>query len=411
MFLESLRKRNPELIRVAAKLHREKRISPNTYVLDLDAIRQNIRKIKEQAKKFNLRVYPMTKQIGRNPFVLKIIREEDLGPPVAVDWMGARQLSEQGIRIGHIGHLVQVPHTEVESILKLRPEVWTVFSLEKAKELSKVARYLGVRQKVLLRVAGEKDVFYPGQAGGILEKQVIETAKKICDLPNVELVGVTSFPCLLFDVDRKDVYTTPNLDTILKAAQELEDTLGIAITQINAPGTTSAVTMQILAKKGATHVEPGHGMSGSTPLHAFKELPEIPAIVYLTEISHIYTKQAYCYGGGLYVDPVIPQYPLAALVGATIDTLLEQRLNVELVPLGGIDYYGMIELNRHDNVKTGDTVIFGFRPQMFITRANIAAISGIQKKTPKIEGVFCQTWLQNGKLKNHSEFESSLRSI
>ena len=411
MFLESLRKRNPELIRVAAKLHREKRISPNTYVLDLDAIRQNIRKIKEQAKKFNLQVYPMTKQIGRNPFVLKIIKEENLGLPVAVDWMGAKQLSEQGIRIGHIGHLVQVPHTEVESILKLRPEVWTVFSLEKAKELSKVARYLGVRQKVLLRVAGEKDVFYPGQAGGIPEKQVIETAKKICDLPNIELVGVTSFPCLLFDVNRKDVYTTPNLDTILKAAQELENTLGIAITQINAPGTTSAVTMQILAKKGATHVEPGHGMSGSTPLHAFKELPEIPAIVYLTEISHIYAKQAYCYGGGLYVDPVIPQYPLTALVGVTIDTLLEQRLNVELVPLGGIDYYGMIELNRHNNVKTGETVIFGFRPQIFITRANIAAISGIQKKTPKIEGVFCQIWLQNGKLKNHSEFESSLRSV
>ncbi len=411
MLLESLRKRNPELIRVAAELYCEKRISPNTYVLDLDTIRQNIRKIKEQAKKFNLKVYPMTKQIGRNPLVLKIIKEEDLGPPVAVDWMGARQLSEQGIRIGHIGHLVQVPHTEVESILKLRPEVWTVFSLEKAKQVSEVACYLGVRQRVLLRVAGENDTFYPGQAGGILEKEVIEIAKRICDLPNIDLVGVTSFPCLLFDVNRKDVYTTPNLDTILKAAEELENTLGIAITQINAPGTTSAVTMEILAKKGATHVEPGHGMSGSTPLHAFKELPEIPAIVYLTEISHIYAKQAYCYGGGLYVDPVIPQYPLRALVGATTDRLLEQKLNVELVPLGGIDYYGMIQLNRHNNVKIGDIVIFGFRPQIFVTRANIAVISGIQKNTPRIEGIFCQTWLQDGILKNQSEFESSGRSV
>ena len=129
MFLETLCKRNLKLIQTVVKLHIEKKLPPNTYVFDLDTMRQNIIKIRDQANKFNLRVYPMTKQVARNPFVQKIIKEENLGPPVAVDWMGAKQLAEQGMRIGHIGHLVQVPCSEVKNMLRLKPEIWTVFSL------------------------------------------------------------------------------------------------------------------------------------------------------------------------------------------------------------------------------------------------------------------------------------------
>jgi hypothetical protein len=44
---------------------------------------------------------------------------------------------------------------------------------------------------------------------------------------------------------------------------------GVGITQVNAPGTTSAGTMGVLAKAGATHAEPGNALHGTTPLHLF----------------------------------------------------------------------------------------------------------------------------------------------
>ena len=48
---------------------------------------------------------------------------------------------------------------------------------------------------------------------------------------------------------------------------------------INAPGTTSARAMATLAEGGATEVEPGHGLTDTTPLHAAGNLPERPAML------------------------------------------------------------------------------------------------------------------------------------
>ena len=43
----------------------------------------------------------------------------------------------------------------------------------------------------------------------------------------------------------------------------------------------------MLAAAGATQIEPGHGLTGTTPLHAVEDLPETPAVVYLSEVSHL----------------------------------------------------------------------------------------------------------------------------
>ncbi len=56
---------------------------------------------------------------------------------------------------------------------------------------------------------------------------------------------------------------------------------------MNAPGVTSTPVLQLLADAGATQVEPGHGFTGTTPLHMVMDLVERPAMVYLTEISHL----------------------------------------------------------------------------------------------------------------------------
>jgi len=372
MFLEALCRRNPEFVTAVVNLHQNGELKANTYVLDYDAIARNIKQIRDEASRLNLDVYLMTKQIGRNSAILKLSRELGLNKIVAVDWMGAQQIVKNGGEIGHIGHLVQVPKREVDGILRLNPEVWTVFSYEKAYEINQSLKEKNCSQNVLLRVWNEGDTFYPGHEGGIHIKDVVKVAKKIESLPNINVVGVTSFPCLLFDEDEKKLYPTQNMTTIVKASELLIKN-GFSITQINAPGTTSTVSLEILAKSGATHVEPGHGITGTTPIHAFEDLPEIPGILYLSEISHTYDRYAYFYGGGLYIDPVFRSYNVKALVGKDAGNILINRYEVEMPDPSSIDYYGRLRID-DKKVVSGDTVILCFRAQVFNTRSRVAVI-------------------------------------
>ena len=80
MFLEKVIKRNPELVRCAFALHREGKILPDTYVLDLDCICENARKMKEEADRYGIELYFMLKQIGRNPLVAQKLMEAIANP-------------------------------------------------------------------------------------------------------------------------------------------------------------------------------------------------------------------------------------------------------------------------------------------------------------------------------------------
>ena len=71
MFLEKTVEKNKELINVAFELHEKGAIEPDTYVIDLDRTIENARRIKEEADKYNVKLYFMSKQIGRNPLVCK----------------------------------------------------------------------------------------------------------------------------------------------------------------------------------------------------------------------------------------------------------------------------------------------------------------------------------------------------
>jgi predicted amino acid racemase len=198
-------------------------------------------------------------------------------------------------------------------------------------------------------------------------------------LGHVRIVGVTSFPCFLFDKEAQDVRPTVNLDAVLEAGRLLTQELGLTLTQINTPGTNSSELFEMIAQRGGTHVEPGHGLTGTTPLATVRETPEKPAILYLSEISHIYNGRGHVFGGGLYVDPVRGQYPLKALVGKEL-----ALRDAELIPAGGIDYYGYID----GDVKEGDPVIFGFRPQIFVSRGQVAAVDGIRDGNPTVAGYY-----------------------
>jgi len=414
MFLDTLARRNPDLIRAAIDLHQAGEIPPNSYVLDLDTIRRNARLIKQAADKAGLYIYPMAKQVGRNPHFIRAIARAGMPKFVCVDWMGARLLARQKARIGHVGHLVQIPRNEALNIAALEPEVWTVFNLQKAREVSAAAQHLGRLQDVgrvqdlLLRVVADGDTFYPTHDGGFQLNDIVSAAREIAQLPAVRIVGVTSFPALLYDPEKAAVvvsnnlgtgphvnnnvrtgpHITNNLHTIVEAASRLRREAGLEITQINAPGTTSAATMEILAASGATHVEPGHGYTGTTPWHGYEDLPERPAMCYVTEVTDVRGEEGYVLGGGFFIDPVIPEYAVRAFVGRSgEDALGRERASAKLGPAGGIDYYALLD-RRSTKVEIGDSVVFGFRAQVFATRGQVAVIRGLSRNAPKVAGVF-----------------------
>ncbi|MGE5464898.1 MAG: YhfX family PLP-dependent enzyme, partial [Syntrophothermus sp.] len=151
---------------------------------------------------------------------------------------------------------------------------------------------------------------------------------------------------------------------------------------------TSIAVMEILASAGATQVEPGHALTGTTPLHAVRALVEQPAALYLSEISHIANGHPYCFGGGLYIDPVFSDYDVRALVGRDPGRVARQPVSVKIPPANAIDYYGILEPSPLDVIRVGDTVTFGFRIHAFITRAYVIPVSGITSGSPKVEGVF-----------------------
>lgn len=118
MFLESTLKYNKKLIEAALSFHQQGIISPNTYVLDLDTVKKNAKVLSEKARKQDIELFFMTKQFGRNPLVAQAIAESGIGKAVAVDPWEAITLSQNGIKIGHVGHLVQIPIHMIPAILE-----------------------------------------------------------------------------------------------------------------------------------------------------------------------------------------------------------------------------------------------------------------------------------------------------
>lgn len=377
MFIEAVLKNNPILAEIAAKFHKSGQIEPDTYLIDLDMVRRNAELISKAGKEQGISLYFMTKQFGRNPVIARAISEAGIDKSVAVDFDEARKLYRSGIKIGHLGHLVQIPKACIKEALKMRPEVVTCFSADMARELSDAAGEMGLVQDVLLRVIDDGDYFYPGQSGGIKFDALESVARKIKKLPNVNVVGVTSFPCFLYNEHTDKLEPTNNVSTIIKAAKLLKD-MGFEINQINGPSATCVSSIPLLKRLGVTHGEPGHALTGTTPIHAKGKEPEGPAIVYVTEVSHLEDNKAFVFGGGFYQRSKMKR---AYLPDKKV------LLDVEELPPESIDYYSTVHTCGNE-LHLGDTVIYSFRTQIFVTRSKVAVVDGIQKGNPKLLGIF-----------------------
>jgi predicted amino acid racemase len=389
MFLDRLVARNRDFVIAAVALHQAGRVLANTYLIDLDMLRRNAAVIRDAASQNSLMPYFMAKQFGRNPDACKVIAETGIEKAVAVDLQEMDALLRGGSRIGHVGHLVQSHRGSEDAVIRAEPDVVTVFSIEVAERLGRAATRAGRVQDILLRVTGPGDFFYFGHGGGFPFDDIQAAAKKIDAIDGLSVAGVTTFPCLLGDPEAKQVRPTPNFSTLREAGQRLS-AAGFELRQVNAPGTNSAQTMVTLREHGATHVEPGNALHGTTPMHIFDpDAPELPAILYVSEISHIQGDGAYAFAAGLYIDKVLGDYPLRALCGRDED-IIGRTFRAESAPDGAIHYYCVLRLPGAHDVSVGDTVIFCFRPQTFVTRARTQAVADIHAGEPQPLAVYDQ---------------------
>jgi predicted amino acid racemase len=391
MFLQRLLDTNPGLIDSAVVLHQSGAIPANTWLYDLDAIAANARIQATEARRLGLTTFLMTKQIARNPMVAATALANGIDKTVAVDMTCAHILTRYGIPIGHIGQINQIPRHQVEHALRMQPDYITVYSIEAAERISQLAGGLDMTQPLLVRIYGDNDVTFAGQEGGFHEDEVVDAVRRIAAMPHVEVVGTTAFPVVEYTLERERMPPglLPNMRTIVDSARRIESALGIEMRVINAPGNTSASTFQMLKGAGATHVEPGHGLCGTTISQMMLGSDrERPAYVYVTEISHIYRGIGYAFGGGLWslLSGLFgDEWIFQMIVGADLRTARENILDYAHIDQI-IDYH--LPIKQGHRCTVGDTVVLPIYTQAQMTRAYTAAVNGIASGEPVVRGLF-----------------------
>ena len=160
MFLQALLERNRPLAELGLKWQQQGKILPDTYLLDLDTICQNAAAMKAEADKYGIRLYFMLKQIGRNPVVAKALMDIGFAGAVCVDYREALTMIENHSPVGNVGHLVQVPTAAMDRIVAARPDIMTVYTLDKVRQIGESAQKHAFVQPIMLRVLDQGDMLY-----------------------------------------------------------------------------------------------------------------------------------------------------------------------------------------------------------------------------------------------------------
>ncbi len=377
MFLNKMIERNSKLIETSFQLHQMGKILPDSYVVDMDTLLENAKLILDEGRKYHIDQYFMLKQLGRNPIIAQELMKLGFKGAVVVDFKEALVMMKHHIPICNVGHLVQMPKQQVQKLVDYGCDYFTVFSMEKVREIDQAARRANRVQKLLLKVVGSDDMIYSGQTAGFRLEELENIAEQIKQFDHVSIEGVTSFPCFLYSENEKKITPTNNLNTLLKAKEILKHK-GIEIKNVNAPSATSVFTIKEMRKYPVNSCEPGHGLTGTTPMHAKQDCGEVPCVVYVSEVSHNFDGHAYCYGGG--------HYRRSHVANALVGVNLHDAKKVNIIPPTdeSIDYYFEIP----ETCRISDTVIMAFRYQVFVTRSQVVLVSGISANAPQIMGIY-----------------------
>lgn len=385
MFLPVIEARNRPLVDAALALHAAGVLPPDTYLVDRDAVDHNAAALAAAGAEHGVEPWFVVKQIGRNPLLVRTIARH-LPRAAAIDVREVGVLHANGAALGNVGHLVQIPVRDLPRVLALRPVAVTVFDTANLRAVADEAARQGYVQDVLLRIEGDPSVAYPGQEGGFPVDRVAAAHRLADDLADLRggarVVGVTGFPCLLTGDDGRLV-PTATLDRVTAAAQVLRR-LDVQDVLVDLPSASSVAAMSELAAHGATHAEPGHALTGTTPQHAVDHtLAERPALLYLTEVAQHAAGRPLVFGGGF--------YPRGQVRSALVRTATgEVRTGVLDAPAENIDYYrGLAPApGDADRIQVGDPVVLAFRTQIFVTRSLLAVVSGLSTGAPRLDGVF-----------------------
>ncbi|MEV7088171.1 alanine racemase [Streptomyces sp. NPDC093085] len=381
MFLDTVLARNPALVETATALHSSGAIPPDTYVLDADTVEANAALLAAEARRLGVSLWFVAKQFGRNPALVRAVARH-LPRFAAIDPSEARTVRAAGASAGNLGHLVQIPRRALPEMLAWRPEAVTVFDLANARAVAEAAGRLGLVQDVWVRVEAAPGDGHPGQEGGVPPAALDGFAAAVERLPSVRVAGVTGFPCVRCAPETGRPAPTATFERAL-AARELLGSRGHEGVGLSAPGVTCAATLPLLARLGATHGEPGHALTGTTPLHAADpRQPERPASVYVTEVAHTLSDgRPALFGGGF--------YPRAGIRSALLPRT-GLRLPVCDAPAEYIDYYRALgrPAPGSGEVRAGDTAVLAFRTQIFVTRSTVAVVAGLATGRPRLTGLY-----------------------
>lgn len=375
MFLNKLQEKNNRLIETAIKLHQKGEILPDSYVVDLETLLENARKILAAANKKDVKLLFMLKQLGRNPYIAKKLMELGYEGAVVVDFNEAKVMMDNNIPIGNVGNLVQTPDAMLEELIGYGVGVITVFSMEKLIKINNAAEKLNTNQNIIVKVYSDEDIFYSGQESGINLEELTEFINKAKELKNINIIGITSFPTFLYNAETEKIEKQKNYFTVCKAKKILEEN-GIEVTHVNLPSVTCVNNINENFEGENIYGEPGHGLSGTTPAHAKHDLEEMPCVLYLSEVSHNFKDNAFAYAGGHYRRSHVKNAIISDGDNIKYDEVLEMDSE-------SIDYY--FALNNNHNV--GETVIMSFRFQIFVTRSRLVLLDKIEDEY-KIVGVY-----------------------
>ena len=377
MFLNKCLANNRPLIEYAFKAHQKGLILPDTYLLDLDTIKANASAMLKEADDNGVLLYFMLKQIGRNPKVGKMLMDLGFKGAVVVDYKEALVMIENGIHIANVGHLVQIPKATLRKIIASKVDVVTVYSYDKILEVNEVAKELGIVQPLLIRITDDDAELYSGQVAGFSSEEFKDLIVKIETLSNVKIGGVTAFPALLYNEKEGKITPTANMNGLKRAMAILKDA-GYEDLLINIPSATCCSSIKEIKELGGNTGEPGHGLTGTTPLHKASDEKERVGYVYVSEISHNFKDKSYCYGGGHYRRGHMEN----VLVGTSLDDA--RMLKVKAPDDDSIDYHFEIS----ENTKVSDTAVMCFRTQIFTTRSHVAIVEGLSEGKPEITGLY-----------------------
>lgn len=371
LFLKRLLDTNKSFVDASLDLYKKGLILPDSYCIDVDMFLENAKNILNEAKKYNINLFYMLKQVGRNPYLAKKL--EDLGykGAVCVDFKEVEVMMKNNLKLCNIGHLVQIPKNMLSRVIEYGVEIITVYSYDMIKEISNIALSLNKTQDIMLRILDENSEIYPGQEAGFSVNEVKELIPKLKDLKGVKLNGITSFPCFLYSPDEKCIKETNNLFSVLEVNEFLKNQ-NLYVKHINLPSVSTVENIKKIYSYGGTDAEPGHALTGTTPLNIDSGI-EIPAYLYISEISHVFKNNSYFYGGGY--------YPRGHMKHGYIDNKI---VNVNNFNATNIDYY----LSLEGKYNIFDPIILCFRTQMFVTRSDIVLIEGIHSNNIHIVGIY-----------------------